>query len=77
MLKRLLRCGAAPHGRSLTGSCIDVFGSRGFDAEANVVRDSIRALIEKSGFREYYNPFTGEGYGARNFTWSGLVVDMN
>jgi glycogen debranching enzyme len=53
------------------------FRHRGFDAEANVVRDSIRALIEKSGFREYYNPFTGEGYGARNFTWSGLVVDMN
>jgi glycogen debranching enzyme len=53
------------------------FRQRGFGAEANTVRDSIRALIQKSGFREYYNPFTGEGYGARNFTWSGLVVDMN
>ncbi|MDT0642518.1 trehalase family glycosidase [Zunongwangia sp. F363] len=33
-------------------------------------------LIEKSGFREYYNPFTGEGYGAKDFTWAGLVLDM-
>jgi glycogen debranching enzyme len=53
------------------------FRQRGFEAEANIVRDSVHALIKKSGFREYYNPFTGEGYGARNFTWSGLVVDMN
>lgn len=49
---------------------------RGFDKEANILRRSTRELIEKSGFREYYNPFTGEGYGARNFTWSGLIVDM-
>jgi len=28
------------------------------------------------GFREYYNPFTGEGMGARGFTWGGLVLDM-
>jgi neutral trehalase len=49
---------------------------RGFEAEAKKLSATIRALITKSGFREYYNPFTGEGYGARDFTWSGLVVDM-
>ena len=38
--------------------------------------ESIKELIEKSGFREYYNPNTGKGYGAMDFTWSGLVVDM-
>jgi glycogen debranching enzyme len=37
---------------------------------------SLKKLITLSGFREYYNPFTGEGYGAKHFTWSGLVVDM-
>lgn len=49
---------------------------KGYGKEAKKMIDSIRALIGKSGFREYYNPFTGEGYGARDFTWSGLVVDM-
>lgn len=44
--------------------------------EAELLRKTIRTLIEQSGFREYYNPFTGEGYGAEKFTWSGLVVDM-
>lgn len=44
--------------------------------QANKLADSIKKLIEKSGFREYYNPFTGEGYGARDFTWGGLVCDM-
>lgn len=49
---------------------------KGYEKEAKKMIDSIRSLIRKSGFREYYNPFTGEGYGAKDFTWSGLVVDM-
>ena len=32
--------------------------------------------IEKSGFREYYHPFTAEGLGARDFGWSTLILDM-
>jgi len=48
----------------------------GFTAEAKYLLDSSLKLLEKSGFREQYNPFTGGGYGARNFTWGGLVVDM-
>jgi glycogen debranching enzyme len=49
---------------------------RRFTQRAERLRDSLQRLVEKSGFREYYDPFTGEGYGAREFTWSGLVVDM-
>jgi len=52
------------------------FKANGFEKEANRLLQTIRELIEKSGFREYYNPFTGEGYGAKDFTWAGLVVDM-
>jgi hypothetical protein len=33
-------------------------------------------LIDVSGFREYYNPHTGEGGGANEFCWPGLVLDM-
>ncbi|MBX9851243.1 MAG: trehalase-like protein [Cytophagaceae bacterium] len=49
---------------------------KGYRKEATRIVESIKELIRKSGFREYYNPFTGEGYGAKDFTWSGLVVDM-
>ncbi|HEX2934786.1 MAG TPA: hypothetical protein VHO72_05485 [Bacteroidales bacterium] len=48
----------------------------GYEREANLFISCISKLIEKSGFREYYNPFTGEGYGATDFTWTGLIVDM-
>lgn len=33
-------------------------------------------LVERSGFREYYDPHTGEGHGADGFGWSALVLDM-
>lgn len=48
----------------------------GFTEEAATLRNSIHELMSKSGFREYYNPTTGEGGGAEHFTWSGLIVDM-
>lgn len=48
----------------------------GYREESRRLIDSIKKLIEISGFREYYNPFTGEGYGAHDFTWAGLVLDM-
>lgn len=49
---------------------------RGHKKEAVALHESVKTLIAQSGFREYYNPLTGEGYGAKNFTWSGLIVDM-
>lgn len=48
----------------------------GFDAEAAMIAKQSRELVERSGFREYYHPKTGEGLGAHNFTWGGLILDM-
>jgi len=53
------------------------FKKRGFAEQAERLRRSLTALVEKSGFREYYDPITGEGHGAVGFTWSGLLVDMH
>ena len=68
--------------RGPTWACINWFlyhalKKRGFDERAQRLRRSLWQLIEKSGFREYYDPFTGEGHGAREFTWSGLLIDMD
>ena len=48
----------------------------GFKAVAEDIKRSSEDLIQKSGFREQFNPLTGAGQGAQNFTWGGLVVDM-
>jgi len=49
----------------------------GFTDPAGKIKESSVALLEKSGFREHFHPNTGEGLGAENFTWGGLVIDMN
>jgi neutral trehalase len=34
-------------------------------------------LIERRGFHEYFNPYSGEGYGTDSFSWSAaLTIDM-
>lgn len=50
--------------------------TRGDRARAERLLRSSFALIERGGFREYYDPITGEGRGERDFTWAGLVLDM-
>ncbi|MDD5147151.1 MAG: trehalase family glycosidase [Candidatus Daviesbacteria bacterium] len=49
----------------------------GFRDIAEEIKKSSTSLIQKSGFREYFNPQTGEGLGAESFTWGGLVIDMD
>ncbi|OGY26979.1 MAG: hypothetical protein A2Z11_04770 [Candidatus Woykebacteria bacterium RBG_16_43_9] len=48
----------------------------GYNKEAQLITEKSLELVKKSGFREFFNPFSGEGYGAHNFSWSTLVVDM-
>ena len=48
----------------------------GYKKEANHIVEKSVELVSKNGFREFFNPFSGEGYGAHNFSWSTLVVDM-
>ncbi len=49
----------------------------GYNELADKIRKDSEALVASSGFRERFNPDTGEGLGAQNFTWGGLVIDMN
>lgn len=49
---------------------------RGLEARAERLRRALWQAVETSGFREYYDPFTGEGHGAHDFTWSALLIDM-
>jgi neutral trehalase len=34
-------------------------------------------LVERSGYREYFNPLSGEGYGTDSFSWTAaLTIDL-
>lgn len=48
----------------------------GYDNIAKDVVGKMKMMIEKHGFREYYNPETGEGYRRQNFGWSTLLLDL-
>ncbi len=44
---------------------------------ADEVQRSSLALVAGSGFREYFDPFDGEGHGTSDFGWSAaLTIDM-
>jgi glycogen debranching enzyme len=43
------------------------------NASVQVNQDSL-ALIEASGFAEYYDPLTGEGLGGGEFTWTAAMI---
>jgi len=48
----------------------------GYVELADAIAQRSAELVLTEGFREYYNPLTGQGLGARGFGWSTLVVDM-
>jgi len=67
--------------RGPTWVCINWFLARGlrkhgFTDEAARIVEKTKELVLRGGFREFYNPFTGEPYGAPGFGWSTLVLDM-
>lgn len=45
------------------------------DLATHIARQSME-LIKISGIREYYNPHTGRGHGALDFSWSTILVDL-
>ena len=48
----------------------------GYRELADTIVEKSHECIEKSGFREYYHPYTAEGLGARDFGWSTLILDL-
>ncbi|MBK7860120.1 MAG: hypothetical protein IPJ65_16200 [Archangiaceae bacterium] len=50
--------------------------AHGRDDLSQKLEQAMLAAIRQHGFREYYQPFTGEGYGAPDFSWTGLILDL-
>jgi len=50
--------------------------ANGYEGIAKEIILKMIAMVNIAGFREQYDPFTGKGYGATNFGWSTLLVDL-
>lgn len=48
----------------------------GYTRLASQLAERSLALVEQTGFWEYYHPQTGAGLGSTPYSWSALVVDM-
>jgi len=48
----------------------------GYEQAAEEMVARLRAAVGAAGLREYYDPYTGAGMGARSFSWSALIADM-
>ena len=45
-----------------------------FDSYAEAIEDATLALVRAGGFREYYQPLTGEGLGSDGFSWTAALT---
>jgi hypothetical protein len=48
----------------------------GYEAEASLLAERIITTVNREGLREYYEPSTGSGLGAKDFAWSALVCEL-
>jgi glycogen debranching enzyme len=48
----------------------------GYHDEAVEMASRIGRAVGQAGLREYYDPFTGKGMGATNFSWTALVMEL-
>jgi len=48
----------------------------GYEKEARRLAEGVIAAVEREGLREYYDPRTGRGLGAKDFAWSALVAEL-
>ncbi|GIV95437.1 MAG: hypothetical protein KatS3mg057_0094 [Herpetosiphonaceae bacterium] len=46
----------------------------GFDEYAGRIRRTIIELPERHGFYEYFDPLTGQGHGASDFSWTAALL---
>jgi Glycosyl hydrolase family 63 C-terminal domain len=48
----------------------------GYEEQAAAMSAALSEVYAREGSREFYEPFTGEGLGAREFGWSTLIAEL-
>jgi hypothetical protein len=48
----------------------------GYEREARQLADGLIDAVAREGLREYYDPRTSNGLGAKDFAWSALIAEL-
>jgi glycogen debranching enzyme len=72
----LYRCWRGPSWVNTAWLLVPALRRIGYADEAERIVGSLATAVERDGYREYYNPLTGEGLAARGFGWSTLLIDL-
>jgi hypothetical protein len=48
----------------------------GYEGQARRLADGVIAAVAREGLREYYEPRSGTGMGAKDFAWSALIAEL-
>jgi hypothetical protein len=48
----------------------------GYHRESERMVAGLISAVEREGLREYYDPHTGKGLGAKDFAWSALIAEL-
>jgi glycogen debranching enzyme len=70
------RCWRGPAWVNTAWFLVPAMRELGYEREAARVVDSLSEAALRHGFREYYDPGSGRGIAARNFSWSTLLVEL-
>ena len=48
----------------------------GYDAKAMEMAERLSGAVAQERLREFYEPYSGEGLGAKEFGWSSLIAEL-
>jgi hypothetical protein len=72
----LWRCWRGPAWMNTAWLLVPAMATLGYASEADQIVRSLALAADRYGFREYYNPLTGHGLGAKQFGFATLLVDL-
>jgi hypothetical protein len=72
----LFRCWRGPSWMNTAWLLVPPMRRLGYAEEADRIVASLVEVVERHGFREYYNPLDGDGLAARHFGWSTLLTEL-
>jgi hypothetical protein len=72
----LWRCWRGPSWMNTAWLLVPAMRDLGYGSAADGIVESLELAVDRHGYREYYNPHTGAGIGARGFGFATLLIDL-
>ncbi|MGA2009206.1 MAG: hypothetical protein ABSH51_01545 [Solirubrobacteraceae bacterium] len=70
------RCWRGPSWMNTAWLLVPAMRAIGFRRQAERIVRSLELAVDRHGYREYYNPLSGRGLGARGFGFATLLIDL-